>query len=178
MNTIFPIFHVAIPLLLFEIPQIKKRFQFNRLALIIGSLTPDIIDKSLMLLNISPGRGISHTLIFAIISFLVVYVITKRKLVISLSYFTGILFHLILDLPDIPLFYPFISYQFDYLEDPFGSWFHELLFNPFTLISEIIGLIILLFIIIINRIYSFNKLYDFLFRTSQVKLNDIKMNKD
>ncbi|MFX1400883.1 MAG: metal-dependent hydrolase [Promethearchaeota archaeon] len=167
---IYPLFHLAIPLLLFEFPQIKKRLQVNRLALIIGSLIPDVIDKSLMFLGVSSGRGYCHTLLFVLISSLIIYVITKSNKVITLSYFIGSLIHLLLDLPDVPILFPFIPYQFFYLDDPFSSWLTELLNQPFNYVSEIIGFAILSFIFINNKLYRFKQFKDFLFKSSQIEL--------
>ncbi|MFX1267249.1 MAG: metal-dependent hydrolase [Promethearchaeota archaeon] len=158
------------PLLIFELPQIKKKFQFNRFALIIGSLIPDLIDKALMFLSISSGRSYSHTILFSVVSSLFVFLITKRSKIISISYFVGTLFHLLLDLPDIPILFPFIPYDFIYIEDPFGFWLYKLIYDPFTYITEIAGLSILIFIIINNKLFSFNKIKVFLLKNSKKEL--------
>ena len=102
----FPIFHIAVPLILLEIPYIKNRYKFNRIALVIGALLPDIIDKTLMLFKLSSGRGISHTLLFVVVSFIIVHLLVKRNYFISFPFLIGTLSHLILDLPEIPLFFP------------------------------------------------------------------------
>ncbi|TXT61863.1 MAG: membrane protein of unknown function [Promethearchaeota archaeon] len=61
----FLIFHVAIPLLIFEIPYLKKHFKINRFCLALGAILPDIIDKLLLILfRLGDGRYIGHTLIF------------------------------------------------------------------------------------------------------------------
>ncbi|MFX1588546.1 MAG: metal-dependent hydrolase [Promethearchaeota archaeon] len=158
--------------MIFELPQIKKKFQFNRLALIIGSLIPDIIDKSLMFLNMSSGRGFSHTILFTFLSSLVVFLITKWNKIISISYYVGTITHLLLDLPDIPLFFPFIYYDFIYIEDPFGSWLYNLLHDPSVYITEIVGLCILIFIIINNKLFNFKKITRFLLENSQKELKN------
>ncbi len=41
----FLLFHIALPLLIFEIPYIKDNFKINRLALIIGAVISDLIDN-------------------------------------------------------------------------------------------------------------------------------------
>jgi len=156
--------------LIFELPQIKKKFQFNRFALIIGSILPDIIDKALMFLSISSGRGYSHTLLFALVSSLFVFLITRRSKAISISYFIGTLLHLLLDLPEIPLLFPFIPYDFTYIEDPFGFWLDKLLHDPFTYITEIAGLSILIFVIIYNKLFSFKKITVFLLKSTKKEL--------
>ena len=156
--------------MIFELPPIKKKFQFNRFGLIIGSLIPDLIDKALMFLSISSGRSYSHTLLFSVVSSLFVFLITKRSKTISISYFIGTLLHLLLDLPDVPLLFPFIPYDFTYKEDPFGYWLYKLLHDPLTYITEIAGLIILIFVFINHKLYSFKNIKEFLLKNSQKHL--------
>lgn len=166
---IFPIFHLAVPLIIFEIPQIKKKVQFNRFALLIGAIIPDIIDKTLMFLNISSGRGYSHTLLFALISSSLILLLTKGNKAITMSYFIGTLFHLLLDLPEIPLFFPLVPYDFIYIEDPFGQWLFTLLNEPLIYVTEIIGIVILVFIVVNNKLYNINKIRNYFLKTSNVE---------
>lgn len=158
----FPIFHIAVPLILLEIPYIKNRYRFNRIALIIGALLPDIIDKSLMFLNISSGRGISHTLLFVIASFVIVHLFTKRNYLISFPFLIGTLSHLILDLPEVPLFFPFIMYEFIYIDDPLSGWLYSLFHDPMVFFTEISGIIILIFILVSNKLYNLKRLWIYL----------------
>ena len=72
------------------------------------------------------------------------------------------IFHLLLDLPGVPLFYPFIYYDFMYTEDPLSLWMHTLLTNPVVQATELIGVIILTFIVINNKLYSFKDIADYL----------------
>jgi len=160
----FPIFHVAVPLIIFELPLIKKKFEFNRFALIIGSLLPDIIDKFLLFLNLSSGRGISHTILFVLISSIILHFITKGRKSISIPFFVGMVVHLILDLPEVPLFYPFIMYEFIMIEDPFGLWLYTLFNNPVVYLTEIIGILIFIFILINNKLYSRKEITNYLKR--------------
>ena len=158
----FPIFHVAVPLILLEIPPIKRKYRFNRIALIIGALLPDIIDKSLMLLNISSGRGISHTLLFVGVSFLVVHLWVKRNYLISFPFLIGLISHLILDLPEVPLFFPFIMYEFIYIEDPLSGWLYSLFNDPVVFFTEISGILILILILVRNQLYDRKRIMKFL----------------
>ena len=166
----FPIFHVAVPLILFELPLVKKRFEFNRFALIIGSLFPDIIDKFLLFLNLGSGRGISHTILFILISFVILHFITKGRKSISIPFLVGMVIHLILDLPEVPLFYPFIMYEFIMIDDPFGQWLFTLFNEPVVYLTEIIGILILIFIVINNKLYSFSRITTFLVKNSQYSI--------
>lgn len=166
----FPIFHVAIPLILFELPLIKKRFEFNRFALIVGSLFPDIIDKFLLFLNLGSGRGISHTILFILISFVILHFITKGRKSISIPFLVGMVAHLILDLPEVPLFYPFIMYEFIMIDDPLGLWLYRLFNEPVVYLTEITGILILIFIVINNKLYSFSRITTFLVKNSQYSI--------
>ena len=160
----FPIFHVAVPLILFELPLIKKRFEFNRFALIVGSLLPDIIDKSLLFLNLGSGRGISHTILFVLISSIILHFVTKGRKSISIPFLVGMGIHLILDLPEVPLFYPFIMYEFIIIEDPLGLWLHTLFNNPVVYLTEIAGILIFIFVLINNKLYSWKEIMNYLKR--------------
>ena len=158
----FPIFHVAVPLILFELPLVKKRFEFNRFTLIVGSLFPDIVDKSLLFLNLGSGRGISHTILFITISFLFLHFITKGRKSISIPFFVGMIIHLILDLPEVPLFYPFVMYDFIMIDDPIGLWLYTLFNNPVVYLTEITGVLIFIFIVINNKLYSIKEITNYL----------------
>jgi len=165
----FLLFHIAVPLIVFEIPQIKNRFEFNRLALIIGSIFPDIIDKPFLLLSLGSGRGISHTLLFAIVSFLILFLITRGNKPVSISFLIGIIAHLLLDLPEIPLFFPFINYDFYILDDPLGEWIHTLFNNPIVFATEIIGLSILVIILLMNKLYNIKQITNYFIKTHSQK---------
>jgi len=115
-----------------------------------------------MFLNLGTGRGISHTLVFLLISFLIVHLLSKRNLIISFSFFIGTSFHIILDLPEVPLFFPFISYESFYVEDPLSEWYYTLLNDPLVLFTEILGSLILIFILVKNQLYSRKKIIFYL----------------
>lgn len=151
-----------LPLIVVEIPYIKHNYNFNRLALIIGSILPDLIDKSLMFLGLGSGRGLSHTLLFVVVVYVTILLLFKGKTTIPNSLGIGILFHLLLDLPEIPLFYPFINYQFIYLEDPFSDWLFTLFNDPIVQITEILGILFLIIIIIHNKLYGIRKIVTYI----------------
>jgi len=169
---IFPIFHVALPLIIFEIPYLKKNYRINRLSLIIGSLLPDFIDKPLELLGISSGRGYFHNLLFAGISFAIVYILSKKNNAISFPFLFGIIIHLLLDMP-IPIFYPFIQYEFVPIhKNPVEYWANNLTKSIIYLLSEIIGIIIIIFIIINNKLYSKSKILSYLRTIKRKNVHD------
>jgi len=152
---------MALPLFISEIPAIKK-LEINRFSLIIGSLLPDIIDKPLLLLGLGTGRLFSHNLFFILIAFLILFIFTKRNLRISVPFLAGMSIHLILDIPKVPLFYPLISYDFLLLEEPLSFWFSQLFSDPVVIITELIGVTILIFIVINNKLYHRKDINEYL----------------
>jgi hypothetical protein len=171
----FPLFHIAVPLIIFEIPYIKKKVKVNRFALIIGAILPDIIDKTLLFIaRLGNGRYICHTLFFLFTSFLFLLVFNKllvyakisnkirNAYTIPISFFIGTSIHLLLDLPNIPLFYPFIMYDFTPTGNELLYWLERLFANPFFLSTEIFGLTVFIFIILNNKLYTFKDIWSYL----------------
>ena len=135
--------------------------------IIIGAILPDLIDKPLLLLGLGKGRHLSHNFLFILIFFLILFISTKKNLEISLSLLFGMVFHLILDLPEVPLFYPFISYNFVILEEPLFYWIIKFFTDPVTLFTEIMGIGILIYIFITNKLYHRSKFMKYLKGNSQ-----------
>ncbi len=131
---------------------------------------PDIVDKTLLFLKVSNGRSYFHSLLFVFLSFLVLFLLSKGNKRISLSFLIGMLFHLFLDLPEIPIFYPFISYDFAYIDDPIPHWTRTLLTSPIVQVTEIIGLGILIFITAKYRLYKSRELVRYLKTTPGVPM--------
>jgi len=115
---------------------------------------PDIIDKAILFLGLGSGRYFFHSLLFVFLSFFVLLLITKGNKEVSFPFLIGMLFHLLLDLPSIPLFYPFIEYEFVVTDDPIPHWVNTLLTDPLVQATEIIGAVFLIFIIYHNRLYK------------------------
>ncbi|MHA2131762.1 MAG: hypothetical protein ACW99L_17475 [Promethearchaeota archaeon] len=69
---------------------------------------------------------------------------------------------MILDLPEVPFFYPFINYDFVTIEDPLFYWFTTIFTNPLVLLTEITGIGILTYIFIANRLYHRSKFVKYL----------------
>ena len=115
---------------------------------------PDIIDKAILFLGLGSGRYYFHSLLFVFLSFFILFLITKGNKEVSFPFLIGMLFHLLLDLPSIPLFYPFIEYEFVTVDDPIPLWITTLLTNPIVQATEIIGGFCLIFIIFHNKLYK------------------------
>ena len=120
----------------------------------------------MLFLNLGSGRGISHTILFILLCFIILHIATKRKGYISLPFLIGMLFHLVLDLPEVPLFYPFIMYDFLILEDPFGYWLYVLFNDPVVYLTELLGISLLVFIVIRNKLYNLELMKIFLIEES------------
>ena len=123
---------------------------------------PDVVDKAILFLKLTNGRGYFHSLFFVFLCFGILFLLTKGNKAVSFPFLIGMLFHLLLDLPNIPLFYPFISYDFIYIGDPIPHWIHTLLTNPVVQATEIIGIVCLLFIVISNKLYSLKDIANYL----------------
>lgn len=115
---------------------------------------PDIIDKAILFSGLGSGRYFFHSLLFVFLCFLILFIVTKGNKEVSLPFLIGMLFHLLLDLPGIPLFYPFIEYEFVTVDDPIPLWVNTLLTDPLVQITEIIGGVCLIFIIFHNKLYK------------------------
>jgi len=118
----------------------------------------------MLFLNLGSGRGISHTILFILLSFIILHIATKRKSFISLPFLIGMVTHLVLDLPEVPLFFPFIEYDFLIIGDPLTYWFYKLFNDPLVYLTEISGILILLLILIENKLFSVKELWDYLSR--------------
>jgi len=128
-----------------------------------------MIDKILLFLGLGSGRSISHSLLFTGLSFLVRYIISRGNKAISISFLIGIISHLLLDLPEVPFFYPFIQYDYEILEDPFWFWLINFFSNPIVFTTEIMGIIILAFIFFNNKLYNLKKMANFILKNSNKK---------
>jgi inner membrane protein len=122
--------------------------------LVIGSLLPDIIDKPIGIYlfkdTFDNGRIFSHTLLFLIlVSAVGVFLWKRYHRVWMLSLAAGTLMHLVLDeswLAPGTLFWPLLGLNFPRIElnDFLLNLFEALFLVPKTTISELIGLIIVI----------------------------------
>jgi len=125
-------------------------------------LLPDIIDKPIFLLGFGTGRYLSHNLLFALVSFFALFLLTKKNLKISLPFLIGIFSHFILDIPYVPFFYPFISYDWLVIDEPLLYWFTSMFTNPVVIITEITGVIIFTYILLKNKLFRYSVILDYL----------------
>ncbi|MHA2499017.1 MAG: metal-dependent hydrolase [Candidatus Hodarchaeales archaeon] len=150
----FPLAHLGIPLFFVDIigqkiststkdytaPDFDKKKwgggQFDPFILMSGCLFPDFIDKTFGMILFSSGRAIGHTLMLCIICSLIFLSFQSQKA--GISFFLGGLSHLILDMPGVPWFWPIYPNEFEATQNALMNlnW----VFNPWTLLFEIIGL--------------------------------------
>lgn len=122
--------------------------------LLIGSLLPDMIDKPLGHLffreTFSGGRLFSHTILFLVLIAWAGFYLYRRSgknWLLVLAF--GTMSHLLLDemwLSPRTLFWPFFGFAFERFD--LTNWLSDLFFalltDPVTYISELVGLVILL----------------------------------
>jgi len=131
---------------------------------------PDIMDKTLLFLQLGSGRDYFHSIFILFLCFGILFFITRGNKSISFSFFIGTLIHLLLDLPSIPVFYPFIEYDKVIVKDPIPMWMNTLLTDPIVQLTEIAGGGILIFILVHNRLYKSGELIKYLKTTSGVPM--------
>ncbi len=130
--------------------QQNTRFELNYVYLLIGSMSPDLIDKPIGSLLFSTGRWIGHSLLFILLISVFLGIALKKllshekALTITLVFMWGNIMHLILDLTGLDIqviLWPFLGLDFQT-----GAWNGFLLgiFVPYVWITEIIGLLILI----------------------------------
>ena len=158
----YPFMHIFVPLLIVEVAihlKYIKKEQIYFFWIILGSLLPDLIDKPLSLLfpTFFSGRGIAHAPILWICLFIVLYLSQlDRSILVSIAFGIGI--HILLDLPYIPWFFPFIEY--DILHSNLEDWWVVLITNPLVYITEIVSLIGITAILKLEKVVFQKKLIE------------------
>lgn len=142
----FPFFHVFVPLLVLELTGLTRKWNLQRLALVVGLMLPDLIEKPIDIVNPRFGRNVFHSLLFLGLLVGVTLAVRKAKgpqrgstrVMTALSLGTAI--HLLLDLPYVPFFAPFVDYSHWWdADDALGAWIHSLLTEPVVQVTEAIG---------------------------------------
>ena len=102
-----PLAHIGISILLASLLYIPVA------GALIGSLAPDIVDKTLFVLGISPcSRFFAHSIFFGPLLASAVFIATRRK-DIAIAVLFGSYVHLLEDAMNfLPLLYPLMKYNF------------------------------------------------------------------
>jgi hypothetical protein len=151
-------------------PLKKLNIKHNLFWLFIGSVISDVIDKTASFLNIWSGRGVAHTFLFFIVTFIALQLVTKDKIK-TFSYGVGFIIHIIMDLPLPVFFYP-LTGNIDFMLNPYVNFskidyfMGLLLSNKVLMITELMGFIFLIslgfYTLIKNYFYNLkedNKFY-------------------
>ncbi|MHA2362884.1 MAG: metal-dependent hydrolase [Candidatus Hodarchaeales archaeon] len=130
----------------------KKNYTFekNYTILLIGSMMPDLIDKPIGSLMFETGRWFGHSILFIILSTIIMWILLnfflKRKQAnVEANLFAwGCFMHLILDTPGLNvqvIFWPLLGMKFSH-----SNWNSFLfgIYSPFVWLTEFLGLIILI----------------------------------
>jgi len=117
--------------------------------LLLGSLLPDVIDKSLGIIFLGNGRAFCHTLFFTVLILAAgIYFFLVRKWSGIFCIALGCVTHILLDsmwLHQSTFFWPLFGWSFPQINVSIGPWiertFHNMLTNPSYYIPEAIGII-------------------------------------
>jgi membrane-bound metal-dependent hydrolase YbcI (DUF457 family) len=152
-------------LVLFKKTELLHQLDFRLIILI--ALIPDIIDKIIgnviLKESLNNGRLFSHTFAFLIIFSIIFYFLVKSKWWI---YSIALIMHQLLDLMFIEYetwFWPIFGWEFKikYL-NVWEKWLEALISDPYVIIGEISGLIIILIIVVQFKLFNKNNIIKFL----------------
>ena len=156
--------HLGLTLLVFLllIKALKKDIRGYDLRLVaFGSLLPDLIDKPLAIYGISPGRGYAHTLIFMLAILLISYGVGRYEVAF------GNLLHLSFDFiflePKVFL-WPLFGMHLDGGMYTFSYYWERIFTSRFIFVTENLGFLCMVLIIIWYRLYRFEELKNLIIR--------------
>ncbi len=139
---------------------------------IIAAILPDIIDKIVGLIilkeEISNGRLFTHSIVIIGIFSICLLVFTKINsghILKSLFYISPLYFHLLLDrMWEEPptLFWPLLGTSFPRLDIEISDYFNILLSDPYILVSEVLGILIILTLLVRYRLFIREQFFNFL----------------
>lgn len=155
--------HIGFTLLLFLV--IKKYFQVSWIdtrLVIVGSMLPDILDKSIGYITPVAGRSLFHGFIPL---FLLLSVLLLKSYGIFLSLFLSSSFHLVLDkmflYPKI-LFWPVLGFELNMGVVDVNNYWYILFNSTYVQVTEIMGVIILTMFVVNYGFYRKENLLKFL----------------
>ncbi|OLS14608.1 MAG: hypothetical protein RBG13Loki_1800 [Promethearchaeota archaeon CR_4] len=148
------------------------RLKINRLTFSFALILPDLVDKLLLWTIGTTGRDWAHNVFF--VALVGVPFLVTRKFPLAESMWLGGLIHLVLDIPEVPWFFPFVSYDFPFPEyRGFWEYFIIGLTQPLTLGTELGGLTCMVWLIVKYRLFSRPGLTGFLKNTSAIKIETV-----
>ncbi len=170
---LYPFFHVFFPITLLIVMRVDVKLKINRLAFSIALMLPDLVDKFLMWTVGTTGRSWAHNLLFLVLAGIPFLLAGRGS--IAYSVWLGTLIHLFLDIPAVPWFFPFISYDLWGASPPDyagGFWEYLLtgLTQPVTLITEIVGILCLIWLLWKYKLLSKRGMISFFGNVSSIKV--------
>lgn len=163
---------ILLGLMVFKRTDLLNKLDFRVIA--IFAVLPDIIDKIIGHVvfhgALNNGRLFSHTLLFLGIFIIVFYIIVRSNWwVFALPIATHQMFDLTWEVPKT-LAWPSYGWSFDKYEgNVLEAWYHALFNNPYIIISECLGIIVVIIIFIYFRLYDRGNLLTML-RTGRLKV--------
>lgn len=141
-------------------------------VIIIAAMLPDIVDKIVGMIifkeEISNGRLFTHSIvitgIFSIL-LLVFIKINSGHILKSLFYISPVYIHLLLDRmwEDPPtLLWPLLGTSFPRIDIEISDYFTILLSDPYILVSEFLGILIILTLLVRYRLFIRERFFNFL----------------
>ena len=158
----FPLGHVGIAVgalvvitILVRKPGLLKDIDFR--FVVVLAMLPDIIDKPLghfILGDLNNGRIIAHTLLFVVLVAAVSAIVFKKMF---WAYALPVLLHQVLDFMwEIPktMLWPVFGFGFEsYDMDVWEHWLEALTTNPYVIAGEVAGLVILVVVFVVFKVY-------------------------
>ena len=149
---------------------------------IIAAILPDIIDKVIGMIilkdEISNGRLFTHSIVIVGIFSAILLTMTKIKIIRGLQilfYIIPVWLHILLDrMWEDPhtLFWPIFGTSFPKLDVEFSDYFTILLSEPYILVSEIIGGLIIITLFMKHKLFIKTNFLSFL-KEGRLRMNGI-----
>ncbi len=173
--SLYPFSHVFFPIALFVLTSVDIKLKINRLAFSIALMLPDLVDKLLMWTVGTTGRSWAHNLLFVVLAGMPFLLAHRTSLAYGVWF--GSLIHLVLDIPFVPWFFPFISYNLWGASPPdyaggFWEYFANGFKQPIVCFTELGGIMCLVWLLWKYKLLSKAGLNSFFRNISLVKMEE------
>jgi len=139
---------------------------------IIASMLPDIVDKIVGMIifkdEISNGRLFTHSIVITGIFSILLLVFVKIKfghILKTLFYISPVYIHLLLDRmweEPATLLWPLLGTSFPRLDIEISDYFTILLSDPYIFVTEVLGIMIILTLLVKYRLFIREQFFNFL----------------
>lgn len=148
-------------------------------VIIIAAMLPDIVDKIVGMIifkeEISNGRLFTHSIVITGIFSIMLLVFVKIKsghIIKSLFYISPVYIHLLLDRmweEPATLLWPLLGTSFPRLDIEISDYFTILLSDSYILVSEVLGFLIILTLLVKYRLFIREQFFNF-FKYGKLKV--------